>query len=307
MAEQPEKEVKVDSLGGERLPDEPLPVQPPVLSEAEVKAQEAEAQKQKEAEAKAQEAEKEVRAIVSEGLTEGEEPPKPGDIKYTRKVKERIDRITREKHDVERDRDYWKQEAQKRQGPTAEPVKPVVVLDTSEPKEDAFETHTDYVKALASWQFRKDKALADEETAKVTAAEAGQRLMTTFKERVASSKILERHSDFEELTQTRGYYTPEMSRLVYQDENGPDLAYYLATHVEESKRISEMSDAEAGRELGRLSERITLRGKKQPTIPAAEPINPLIGHDVVEKDIGEMSQSEYEAMRAKQIKARQTV
>lgn len=225
--------------------------------------------------------------------------PQPGDIEYTKKVKQKIDKITWEKNEALRRAAYAEGKLAGTQTPPAPEVTEPVTTG-AEPQEADFETNADFVKALSSHQYKKDKAADDARTRSDVAASARSEMDTSFQEKATASNIREKHPDFDEAIRTGGVYTPVTEELVKTSENGPAIAYHFSQNPEESQRIARMSPVQAAREIARLDLSFGQKPIKKTVSSAGAPIKPVGGSGSggpLNKSPDEMSQKEYEAAR----------
>lgn len=277
---------EIDSLGTETLPDEPEPPAP--AEKPEAPASGAPADEAKPA------------AAVDEDPDEIKPlPGKPGDPNYTKAVEKRIGKMRAKLGAVERERDRYKEEALNRApaAPAAAAPEPAKAASDLEPTAEQFTTTEEYVKALASWQYRADRATEVAEAVKQRAAGDLERTIDQFKTRVDQSKIREQHPDFDAVVDAQGHYSPTMKQLVLESDRGPELAYYLATHEAESVTLSKLDPVNAAKAMGKLEERLSRKPEKRTVTNAAEPLAPVGGDDSVGKSPDAMSQAEYEAWR----------
>lgn len=168
--------------------------------------------------------------------------------------------------------------------------------ETPEPKEGDFESNAEFVKAVTSWQFSKDKADGDAKARATKSDQDKQNMVNTYKDRVDSSNIREKHPDFDEVTGSRGHYGPAVKELVLTSEIGPELAYHLAQN-EDTINLAGMSPLEAAKEVAKIEMKLTQKPNKITVTNATTPITPVSGNDVVKKSPDDMSQSEYEKGR----------
>lgn len=202
---------------------------------------------------------------------EEEEAPKPGDIKYTKKVEKRINRLHAQVKSAERDADYWRGRAEG--GSPPPPPKTAPAFSEPEPKEENFETNADYVKALASHQYKADKAVDDAARDTDAKAAAHRSRANTFNENVEKSGILEEHPDFKERL-SEGYYNDITEELVMTSEKGPEIAMYFADNPEESQEIGRMDPMRAAKAIARLEVKFTKTPTRKKTTKAPAPISP---------------------------------
>lgn len=187
-----------------------------------------------------------------ENLTTGER---------SEKADKRIGKITKEKSDAERERDYWKQVALEGKKPTTEKEpdkKPEKVA--KEPNPDDFEKPTDYYKAVAKYEAEKMKEtikadlLAEQKTAK--AEEVQKTVLTKWEATVAEART--RYKDYNEVT---GREVPLDKDGIIQEtfltsEIGGDLAYWWGSHEEEAKALLSLTPVARAREVGKIEARV---------------------------------------------------
>jgi hypothetical protein len=186
-------------------------------------------------------------------------------------VHNRIDELTRQKHDALRDADYWKakyNEASK------------VDIDS-----------LDYDDQLVA-KVRKAERQERAESAEVVA----QRLTAEHFE----AKIEEARSkwaDFDIVTQNPNLpISVEMGKVIQDSEAGAEVFYHLGKNPTEAARIMRLPTHMQAAELGKLEARITAPKPlpKQPPTPV-KPVNGMTAGGT--KDPGKMSMAEYIAAR----------
>jgi hypothetical protein len=100
--------------------------------------------------------------------------PAEGEVKAKGGFQRRIDKLTREKADAARETEYWRQQALR-----TSPVETKVETQKVEakPKEDDFQTHSEYVEALTDYKVNEKvkalKAEQNEERAKTAGIQSG--------------------------------------------------------------------------------------------------------------------------------------
>lgn len=146
-------------------------------------------------------------------------------------------------------------------GLTADP-KAAKQIDKDAPRATDYEygeLDTAYIRDVARYETRKEFAVqsANQTAAQQTAeqrreAQAFQEARTKFD---ASGR--EKFDDFDEVVvegakNAEWPLTKEFAEFMLDSEVGPDIAYYLATHVSEAKNIMAMTPAAQARAFGRL-------------------------------------------------------
>lgn len=213
-------------------------------------------------------------------------------------VQKRIDKAVRAQREAEREREFWKQEALKGRPAPAETPKPQTV---TEPSEDDFQTHAEYVKALtkytAAQAVEEFRASQRTDSAKTQQAKALQDFVA--KEQDFRAKT----PDFDEVMADAADLQATDAVIAEIVSSGPELKYYLAKNPDEVERLNKLAPLQLAREVGRIESRFTTSQEIKPakTTTAPPPPNPTAKSSATStKDPGDMSPSEYRAWRAKQ-------
>lgn len=242
---------------------------------------------------------------------DGEEIKEDKPKKPLKGFKKRIDKLSRRVSDTERERDYWKQEAMKaaKQPEAAQKVdvKPPVSAE-GKPKADEYETHEEYVEALAEWK-------ADQRWAEKEAKQKETQIKTEFQKSVESFQakvqdFAKKHDDYEDVMESvDDIIAPvHVQQLLIESENGPALMYELAKNRDALAKICSLSPLAAAREIGVFEAKISSKDQpkqiKQLTTKAPAPISPVGSNtsSAARKSIwdADLTQQEYEELRAKQ-------
>jgi hypothetical protein len=187
----------------------------------------------------------------------------------------RLDKLTKQKADAQREVDFWKAKALEGKGaePTkVEAAKPVVNT-SDEPKSDQFEKHEDYVKALAKWEVKQELA-AEKAAIREQALKAdNKKQLDSHIDRV---KAFEKETpDFKEVMEDIATVriSTAVQNAIIDSEHGPKLMYEFAKNPEELQRISALSPEAAARAVGKLEAKFeSSAGKK---IEAAAETTPV--------------------------------
>ena len=161
---------------------------------------------------------------------------------------------------AEQERDYWRDVALGRATQAKEQAKPAEESDP-EPKQEAFSTYEDYVKALGRWTARQEfKTLStkqQEEKAKAEAADREHEVAESYRERLEA--FAEDHDDYNLVVskiKVNQSVSAGVTAAIMEDENGPAMAYYLGQNPDVVEHINSLSMAGAVKYLGRLAERL---------------------------------------------------
>jgi len=186
-------------------------------------------------------------------------------------VHNRIDELTRQKHEALREAEYWRAKAQ----------------EASNTDLDAL----DYDDALIA----KVKIAERQERAEAAQATADKAVVQQFNELESAAR--EKWTDYDTVTRNPNVpITPAMVELIQDSEFGPELAYHFGKNPNDAARYAAMTGVQLAREIGRLEAKFTAP-KPMPKQPPA-PVSPVGGQvSGGSKDPSKMSMSEYAAWR----------
>lgn len=192
---------------------------------------------------------------------EGQERDEAG--KFRRPVQPRIDELTRQRREAERERDYWRARAEIT--PKAEAPKP------EKPTPDKFTTYDEYVEALTDWKADQkiDAKLTEREKAAAERAEADKRQSTWHELETAAR---DRYSDFDEVMEAADgiRVTDTLAQALRDSGNGPELTYHLTKNPDLVRRLNNLPVAAAARELGKFEASIAPAKTPEPETDEAE-------------------------------------
>jgi hypothetical protein len=229
---------------------------------------------------------------------EGQQANKP-----PRGVQKRIDELTREKRELER-RNHELAMAALRRGET--PAGNQNQGAGKEPKPEDFTSYNDYLTARETWNESRLLAKAREQLRNEMRAAAETQTRTQRQKAYSDAveKAAERYEDYDEVVHNRDLQiSPAMAEVIMEaGEKGPDLAYWLGSHPEDSARIARLNPVAAARELGRIEATLTTPQPKK-TTQAPEPPKTVAGKDTATKDMERMSTDEWMKFRNKQVRS----
>lgn len=235
-------------------------------------------------------------AAPAESGDEGDEPapaPKP------KGVQKRLDELTRQRRDAERDRDYWRELAMTKSGanpPATEGQTKTETTDTLKPPVEAdYEKYEDFQRALARYEVRQEFAAANARQLEADKAAAAARRAET-----AKAKLLEaskRYEDFERVAfNDEVPISPAMAEAMQDSDKFGDIAYWLGSNPDEAARIAQLSPLAAAREIGKIEDKL-LNPPKPKQTSAPPPVKTVKTGDTPTKDPSKMTIPEYRAWR----------
>lgn len=235
-------------------------------------------------------------------------------------IQKRFDKMTREKVELEREREYWRQQALKASSPstTVETPKTAPKVDEGKPTPEKFENHSDYVEALTDWKTDQKLKERDEKASKERVISEQQKIAQTYQDKLVAFK--EKTPDFNDveselddaLAQAGVGPSPAMSQAFLTAENGPELAYELAKEPKEFVRICKLDPFRAAVELGKFAAKLEAKSSQsqepKKLTNAPKPLEPVgtgkgtaVAKSIADPDI---SFAEYVKLRREQTKRR---
>lgn len=198
--------------------------------------------------------------------TEGQAPaPKP-----KKSVQERIDELTAARREAERDRDFYREQALRQtDAPTNAPRSQAEYVDEDPaPSPDEFEygeNDARFIRAHATWEARREVSRQFEERAARQAEEAERQ---RFNERAMS--YADATPDFfdvvgQDFGRAAAVMTPVMQQAARTAEEAPAVAYHLAKHPAEARRIAALNPFAQAVEIGKLAARFGAQPASRPT------------------------------------------
>jgi hypothetical protein len=182
---------------------------------------------------------------------------------------ERIDELTRQRREAERQAEYWKAKAS--QAPNLDDL-----------------DYDEQIAARVAARNRQEMAESAEDAVRTVSQQV-------YEARVA--EVRDRYADFDTVVSNPSLpITNDMAAVIMDSERGPEVAYHLGKNPAEAARIARLSPVAQAKELGRLEERLSAPKPlpKQPPTPV-QPVNGIAAGG--SKDPGKMSMSEYAAWR----------
>lgn len=168
----------------------------------------------------------------ADSVTEADAPAK--ETKSAKKpwFQDRIDKLTWEKHERERELERLKAELA---------VKDVTKPAGDRPKLEDFDFDTEnYTQAVAEWTVKRVKEAERQEQAKAQEAQARESQATAFQQRIAEFE--ERMPGAWQKAVTADMpVPPELQEIVQARPAGLELAAYLADNLEEAREIASLS------------------------------------------------------------------
>lgn len=227
--------------------------------------------------------------------------------------KERIDELTGNWRETQRDRDYWRDLALKNGAKGGQETRGT---ESNGGEGGADDVADEEVKTLADFKYderaygkyirdvaRKE---ASAETAKLRGELQGERTeadkraaVGDFQEKATSwakdQKLEKAELMFASPAEGGPTVSDTMAEAIMTSEHGPELLNYLARNTAESRRISKLTPVQQGREIGRLEAKFAAAPTPPPVSGAPPPHETVKGASdtSVKKDPSQMTDQEW--------------
>lgn len=177
-----------------------------------------------------------------------------------------------------------------------------------EPKREQFKTDDEYFWALhghrVKLEVRAERERERQEESQARQRDEQQRARQTYQQRVTAAEV--KYPDYHEVVGSPTLpITDAMATAIQLHEQGPEVAYHLGKNVAEAQRIANLPPLLAAAEIGAIAAQLKARpaSTSQPS-KAPEPITPVGGKTVTEKNPSDMTDEEFARWRKSHKKRR---
>jgi hypothetical protein len=247
------------------------------------------------------------------------------DVKPKKKsgTQRRIEKLVKQRSEVERERDYLREQLLKAQGQKPPEAKEASKVEaTSAPKPDDFDSYDDYVSARIKHEAKELRAAEKAEEESKRRVEERKSRADTHNKRVDdyrkdNPEFDENLADFFEDQGTNFNLSMALEELITESDIGAKVLHELVKNPTEFVRINSLGAMGVAREIGRLEAKLsntpqsktTEVTKTKTTTKAPPPARPLNASSANGKksltDVAESgSQAEWDRMRNEQEKRR---
>lgn len=241
---------------------------------------------------------------ASAAAESGDAPAQQQPRKKKPGVHERIDELTKKFRDAEREREYWREEALRKQQALAPQTQPAqeAPKDSGEPTLESCDFDpVEFQRRYYQWARNQEKQQEE--------AASRQR---KFAESEAAFRA--EHPDYDAVARNPELpITQVMVQVIADTDNPPAIAYYLGQNPNEAAAIAQMSELQMGRAIGRIEAKlsappqaseVTRQPEPKTVTRAPAPVTTLSGAPAVKKTYEGMSMKEYDEARRKERQAK---
>lgn len=222
-------------------------------------------------EAATEEEVEEVETEETEEVEEEPEPPKQEKAPLPKGVQKRIDKITRQKYEAERQIQALQAELAKRQEPQP--------ANTEKPTLEQFDyDDAAYIEALTDWKVQQ--ALKQTQAQQTEAQKRAQqeKVYQDFESKRQATLVagVTKYEDFEEVAIENPHLTitPQMADIITDSEIGYEIAYYLGSNTAEADAIAGMHPLKQAAAIAKLETKLASKPAKKIS-KAPDPIKPV--------------------------------
>jgi hypothetical protein len=240
----------------------------------------------------------------SKETKESEEADKP---KKKNGFKKRIERLNKKLSEKDQQIAYWQNEVQRRTQSQETPKPADKKVESSDrPKADAFESHDDYLEALADWKADQKIQKLETKRREEDVKSHQQKRVDRYVEQVKAFE--KENKDFKEVMEDVNDVPMSLAvqEAILGSDKGPELAYNLAKDREFFEKVCQMPPLEAARAIGRFEAALEKADSLPPakkTTDAPKPIKTVSKSTAVStKDPGEMDYQEFKKWREAQLR-----
>ena len=201
---------------------------------------------------------------------EPKDEPKDEPAKRKKTAQERINELTRQRREAEREAAYWKSQAEQ----------------TKKPVQEDFEDFNDYIAAAIDHKERLKAA----ENIKKDMELRKKAALDVFKEN--ATEIKAKNPDFDEVIE-RPVFTDTMKSVIFAMDNGPAVAYHIGKHPEVAGKFVHLAPEQQIYEILKIEQSLLLSENKKKISSAPPPIEPVGITGTSEKDPSKMSTAEW--------------
>lgn len=166
-------------------------------------------------------------------------------------------------------------EAQQMQRPAETPPAEAPAAPAGKPAPENFQTTEAYLEALTDWKAKQivSEQLTDweQKQREARARNAAQAAQAEYQRREDAAR--DKHEDFDDVVYNPALpITDHMAFAIQHSEVGPELAYHLGSHPDETARIARLHPLAQAKELGKLEAKLaSAPAPATPAKPSAAP------------------------------------
>lgn len=194
----------------------------------------------------------EAAAAGSEESAEGSEANTERDDKGRFKkpgVQQRIDELTRARHDAEREAAYWKGLAAGKGGEQAAPATPAAPAELQQPVRSAFATDEEFQEAMVD--YKVDLKLQQRDTQRQQVETATARA-TSWQEKINAAKA--EIPDYDTVMDNANMpVAPHVAELLMEHDLGAKVVHFLASNPAMLEKMNGMTPAKAAFEVAAIA------------------------------------------------------
>ena len=209
--------------------------------------------------------------------------------------------------DLEREREYWREQALRTQSTQTKPEDAKKLETTGKPDPKTFESNEDYLEALTEWKVEQRLQKVEAQAKETKLKSEAQTRWEAHSSRI--EKFKESHPDLDledALDNVKGIQISlAVNDRIVNSKYGPEIMYELANNPKEFARICKLPAMDAAEEIGFIAAKFakTDSPPKETKKTVPRPITPVRGKGAaIPKDLSDpnLSMAEYNRIRDEQ-------
>lgn len=220
---------------------------------------------------------------------------KPGDIEYTRKVEDRINKVKAQQYKAEKERDELKKKVLEYEAQIKTSSRPVPPNPDSFKDEIGDIKSSEYIKAQRKYEdelfdWKDSLSGTKAEMAKIDAPPQEENFVDVDKIAEATERARKKYPNYDEVVE-RPVFSEALRNAIFESDVFEDVAYYYGNNPDVAKKIGVLSPSQILKDIGRVEALLSMKSQRT---SAPAPITPIVGNDTaVIKEISKMSADEY--------------
>jgi hypothetical protein len=246
----------------------------------------------------------------SEGEEESQSKDEDKKAKESKGIKKKFQKFSKQLSTMKQENEYLRSllEKGKDQSGPAHQEKIETKSTEGKPQEADFETHADYFQAMTEWTIDQREQKKESQAKETQAKTAYQSQVDSFKAK--SMELAKKSEEYVEAVEDVSDIPMSIAieELLLESQN-PELLFEIAKDRELYEKLNKLSPLAAAKEIGKIELKLSTPSKEEKVIKtkAPAPITPVnsksgsLKKSIYDQDL---SQGEYEALRAKQEAAK---
>lgn len=197
------------------------------------------------------------------------ETPEATEDKKSKGVQKRIDELTANWRNEQREKEWLRQQYEmlQQQVQTPKQPEPVKAAPQGRPSIDQFEDVNDFVEAVSDWKLRQYESTREASSAQEREQREQQALISKVNQSI--DKARQKYADFDDVVTNNANVAMSTATAIALTDmaGGMDVAYHLGRNPAEAQRIANLPQSLQFVEIGKIEAALTANTRKTTTAP----------------------------------------